>query len=309
MEDIPEAIVVGPTLSIRVGCLLGYVASAPTQIFLLINPHAESGTVIVESECTSNRDAPLLHTLDAHGNCYIRTSLMAGYNEIRQESILVVPNQPDNHGLPTFVVPVEQMPFDVLHYTFPSRYCESDKLAAFSWKRFGRLPQGLTQVQAICNWVNEHIEYRYGSGSSIISACDVIQREYGVCRDFAHVAIALCRALDLPARYVAGHIPRIAGDDGDDYNDFGRDFHAYMEVYLGNRWHVFDARHNRPLKGRIKIAHGMDAVDAAFATFYGNVESVRFEVWSEQIHQPLSHDLQQLSRRAEASADLYSVPA
>ncbi|MES2830484.1 MAG: transglutaminase family protein [Pseudomonadota bacterium] len=314
MEDILHTELVGPTLSVRVGCLLGYVATAPTQIFLLINPHDDSSGIIVESECTFNRDTPLSHAVDAYGNRYTRTSLQAGYNEIRQESILVVPDRPDNYGLPTFVVPIEQMPLDVLRYTFPSRYCESDKLAAFSWKRFGRLPQGLAQVQAICNWVNEHIEYRYGSGSSVISACDIIQREYGVCRDFAHVAIALCRALDLPARYVAGHIPSIVGDDsndGDDYhyNDFGRDFHAYMEVYLGNRWHTFDARHNRPLKGRIKIAHGMDAVDAAFATFYGNVESVRFEVWSEQLHPVFSETTEKRSWEVQMGVTKNSVPA
>jgi len=288
LEEISNVDLIGPTLSIRVGCVLGYVACAPAQIFLLITPTTQADTIVLESSCLSNQDTVFDRTIDSHGNCYIRASLLTGYNEIRQESIVVVPDYAENFGLPTFIVPVEYMPLDVLRYTFPSRYCESDKLAAFSWKRFGRLPRGLDQVHAICDWVNTNIEYRYGSGSSIISACDVIQREYGVCRDFAHVAIALCRALDLPARYVAGHIPSINANQNDQDNDFGRDFHAYMEVYLGNCWHTFDARHNRPLRGRIKIAHGLDAVDAAFATYYGNVDSVRFEVWSHAVCSTIS---------------------
>lgn len=171
----------------------------------------------------------------------------------------------------------------MLRYTLPSRYCESDKLTGFAHETFGHVPRGVARAQAICHWVAQHIEYRYGSGSPTLSACEAMQRGYGVCRDFAHVLIALCRAADMPARYVAGYIPLMPGNEVEGDSDIGTDFHAYAEVYAGGRWRTFDARYMQPLAGRIKIAHGMDAVDAAFATFYGNVDILRFEAWARQV--------------------------
>ena len=287
-----------PLLQIRVGCALGYFVSQPTPIFLLVEPTPDSARIVLATNFSSSCGAPIQHLVDWHGNHLIRSTLLPGYNELRQESVLVVPDQPENHGLPTCVIPIEELGLDILRYTFPSRYCESDKLANFAWNVFGHLRPGRERIDAVCAWIEQHIEYRAGSGSMLISACDVLQRRYGVCRDFAHVTIALCRALDLPARYVAGHVPHVgdAAEDAviDEDSDFGRDFHAYVEVYLGHHWHTFDARHNKPLRGRVKIGHGMDAVDAAFATFYGNVEQVKFEVWShcidplvEQMPQPV----------------------
>ncbi len=135
-------------------------------------------------------------------------------------------------------------------------------------------------MQAICNWVHDNIEYRYLSGRSDLSASEVIARRYGVCRDFAHAVIALCRAFNLPARYVTGHLPDIG------FNDPGTpmDFHAYCEVYLGQEWLTFDARFNLPRIGRVKVAHGADAVDGAFATIYGEANLSHFEVWAYQVN-------------------------
>jgi transglutaminase-like putative cysteine protease len=160
-----------------------------------------------------------------------------------------------------------------------SRYCESDKLGSFAAEKFGHLKSGAERVRAIREWTHRNIEYRYGSGGSTVSACDAIARGYGVCRDFAHVMTALCRALDIPARYVAGHVPFLGVAEG----DIGVDFHAYCEVFLGGRWHPFDARYNKVHPGRIKIAHGMDAVDAAFATIYGKAAMTQFHVWSYRV--------------------------
>jgi transglutaminase-like putative cysteine protease len=150
----------------------------------------------------------------------------------------------------------------------------------FAWAQFGQIPHGFPRVQAICDWVHDNIEYRFASGRSDLSASEVIGRRYGVCRDFAHAAIALCRAFNQPARYVTGHLPDIG------YTDPGTpmDFHAYCEIYLGKKWFTFDPRYNIPRIGRIKVAHGADAVDGAFTTIYGQATLSHFEVWAYQVN-------------------------
>jgi transglutaminase-like putative cysteine protease len=149
----------------------------------------------------------------------------------------------------------------------------------FAWQKFGRVPHGLERVQAICDWTHGNIEYRTGSGDATLSAWEVIQRGVGVCRDFAHVALALCRTFNIPARYVTGHVP----DIGVVAPGTPFDFHAYFEVYLAHRWQTFDARYNQPRIGRIKIASGFDAASCAFATVYGAADLQRFEVWAYQV--------------------------
>jgi transglutaminase-like putative cysteine protease len=214
---------------------------------------------------------------DAHGNAVMRTVLQPGLTLVQYDAILVVPRHPDPPELDwdsNEEKPLLSM--ETLRYSLPSRYCESDKLGALASQLFGAYPKGLATAQAICEWTHRHIEYRYGSGDATLSACDAITRGYGVCRDFAHVMVALCRVLDMPTRYVAGYMPLFEATD----SDIGIDFHAYVEVYVAGAWHVFDPRHNRSHIGRIKIAHGMDAIDVAFATIYGRVATELFQVWS-----------------------------
>ncbi len=175
-----------------------------------------------------------------------------------------------------------QLPSDLLRSTLPSRYCDSDKLLNFAWNNFGQIEHGLPRVQAICDWsstTTSNTASRPG-GREHLSASEVIERRYGVCRDFAHAAIALCRAFNLPARYVTGHLPDIG------YIDPGTpmDFHAYSEVYLGGEWLTFDPRYNVPRIGRVKVAHGADAVDGAFATIYGEAKLAHFEIWAYQVN-------------------------
>ena len=138
----------------------------------------------------------------------------------------------------------------LLRYTFPSRYCDSDMLQDFAWQQFGQYQHGAERVLAICDWLHHNIEYRTGSGSPDLTAFDVIERGYGVCRDFAHCGVALCRTFNLPTRYVSGFVPDIACYDP----GTPMDFHAYFEVYMGGRWQVFDARFNTPRTGRVRIA-------------------------------------------------------
>jgi transglutaminase-like putative cysteine protease len=289
-------------LTVRVGCALVYETAAPAPLFLVLKPRLDLRQLILEEKLVFGAGLPTQQLSDTHGNTVYRLMLMPGRNEIVHDAIFSVPRAPDNYGLPNAVVPVERLPMAVLRYTMPSRYCDSDKLMSFALAKFGHVPRGAEQAQAICAWVHENIEYRFGSGSPLISAWDVVERGYGVCRDLAHVAVALCRALSLPARYVTGHVPDIGVIDP----GVPMDFHAYSEVYLGGCWHTYDARYNAPRIGRVKIAHGLDAVDGAFSTIFGVATLASFDVWAYQIER--SHvrvgDPIDLSKRLDGTEEL-----
>lgn len=265
-------------LAVRVGCMLGYRVGTATPALLMIQPRPAPGQTIFSERLEVGPGLEAEQAADIHGNPVARVMLPAGLAEIRYDAIVLVPDRTDSprpsfHGDGHAALPPE-----VLRHTLPSRYCESDKLVAMARGLFGHLPRGLPAARAICDWTHRNLQYRYGSGDPTLSACEALARGYGVCRDFAHVMIALCRALDMPARYVAGYMPLFEAGDAD--TDIGVDFHAYVEVHAAGAWHVFDPRHNRPHRGRVGIAHGLDAVDAAFATIYGHAETAGFAVWA-----------------------------
>lgn len=192
-------------------------------------------------------------------------------------------------------VPVHLLPLEVLHFIYPSRYCQSDRLSNYAVGLFGQLPQGYLRAQAICDWVRRHVTFRSNSSSGTTSAVDTLIERVGVCRDFAHLMIALCRAINLPARFVTGT------DYGADPALGPPDFHAYVEVYLGDRWYLFDPSGTAVPMGMMRLATGRDAADVAFATIFGGVvsEPPHIQVWTDQdpAHgwaQPV-HTLQALS--------------
>ncbi|HXI84528.1 MAG TPA: transglutaminase family protein [Verrucomicrobiae bacterium] len=267
-------------LTVRVGCHLAYETSAPTPAFFVLKPRLEGKVLVYQEKLSFGIGLPSYEFQDSHGNIIYRSMLMPGRNDIRHDALVAVSSLPDNREGPVDVVPVAELPTELLRYTLPSRYCDSDKLLNFAWNLFGPIPHGLPRVQAICDWIHTHIEYRFGSGRTDLSATEVIERRYGVCRDFAHVAIALCRAFNLPARYVTGHLPDIAHVDP----GVPMDFHGYCEVYLGQEWFTFDPRYNVPRIGRVKVAHGLDAVDGAFGTIYGEARLTFFEIWAYQVN-------------------------
>lgn len=281
--------------TVRVGCKLVYEASRAATINLLFRPPSNENQVLVEEQLLFGNGMPVEEFTDLFGNVVHRTSLVRGMNEYRHDAIFQVRTEQEAAGPSMEFIPAGRLPTDVLRYTLPSRYCDSDRLGAFAQAQFGHLPRGLEQVYAICEWTHRHIAYRYGCGNPLHAASEVIESGGGVCRDFAHVTIALCRALDLPARYVAGHVPYLGVPEG----DVGVDFHAYCEVFLGGSWHTFDARFRQPRMGRIKIAQGLDAVDAAFATIYGDAVQTYFQVWSYQVE----HAHGQLDQPVALSAD------
>ncbi len=266
-------------LTVRVGCHIVYKTLQPTPILLVIRPRSDHQQMVRQEKLTFSSNLNSCDFEDAHGNLTHRTTLVPGQNVIHHDALVAVSSQPDNQGQPTYATSINELPPLVLRYILPSRYCDSDKLLNFATQQFGRFTIGIDQVYAICNWVHGNIEYRTGSGRPDISTSEVIARGYGVCRDFAHVVITLCRALNLPARYVTGHLP----DIGFMNPLTPMDFHAYLEVYLGGQWCTFDARFNVPRIGRVKIAHGLDAVDGAFGTIFGPAQLDYFEAWAYQV--------------------------
>lgn len=266
-------------INVRVGCNIVYETSLFTPVSFLLRPRRDEKCLVLQERSVYGPYLSPVEFQDSHGNLTCRTMLVPGRNVIDMDAYVAVSSLPDYWEMNHNSLPVNEIPQEFLRYTLPSRYCDSDKLSDFAWQQFGHISNGMQRVHAICDWVHQNIEYRYGSGRPDISAFDVVQRGYGVCRDFAHVAIALCRAFNIPARYVTGHLPDIAFQD----SGSPMDFHAYGEVYLGE-WFTIDARFNVPRIGRIKLGHGMDAVDGAFATIYGPAQLVHFMVWAYQVN-------------------------
>lgn len=276
--------IAAPPMTVRIGCRLVYETSQPTPIFLVVRPRTDHSEQIILSESLTFRSEQTSEQfLNEHGNITHRWTLPPGQTVVVHDALVQVSSQPDDHGFKKFSVPIQEITPATLRYALPSRYCDSDKLLLFAAQQFGYLVNGVDKVIAICNWVQKNINYVTCSGRPDLSASEVIARGYGVCRDFAHVAIALCRALNLPTRYVTGHLPDIGCFDP----GTPMDFHAYFEVYLEHQWRVFDARFNVPRIGRVKIAHGLDAVDGSFSTVYGQANLTSFNVWSYQVNRDL----------------------
>jgi transglutaminase-like putative cysteine protease len=175
----------------------------------------------------------------------------------------------------------KRLPTSVLPFLSPSRYCESDRLGRLAWKEFGQLPGGYSRVIEICNWVNRHIDYVAGSTDASSSACDVLIQRAGVCRDFAHVSIALCRALGIPARYVSGYAVGLEPPD----------FHGFFEAYLGDRWYLFDATQMAPVSGLVRIGIGLDAATTSFANIVGQatMQFIKVEATSADFDFPYNN--------------------
>jgi transglutaminase-like putative cysteine protease len=273
-------------LALRLGCELVYYTARATPALMVVRPVSTQHHRVEAETYTFHPAGNLIEEVDVHGNRVDRMVLQPGTTTIRHDAIVKVSSHPEAEMISQRPVPVEQLPMSLLRYTMPSRYCDSDRLMGFASQYFDSCEPGGATVRAICNWVHKNIEYRYGTGSSFTAASDILAQGYGVCRDFAHVVVALCRTFNLPARYLNCHLSDIGGDA----TGSEMDFHAAVEVYLDGEWYAVDARFNEPRIGRVKIASGMDAAEAALSTFYGGADLVKFTVWNYQID-PASHTL------------------
>ncbi len=269
-------------IKIRVGCDLTYEFAAPTPMVLMLNVHpSRSADLLAPDLIRGTPIRPLSIYTDMFGNTCCRVVAPAG--EIRIVTDTVVADS----GLPDPVAPdarqhaVADLPHDALVFLMASRYCETDRLSEFAWSQFGKTPEGWERVQAIVDFVHNHIEFDYLRARVTKSAADVAQERAGVCRDFAHLAVTLCRCMNIPARYATGYL----GDIGVPIDPAPMDYSAWFEVYLGGRWYTFDARHNEPRIGRIVIARGRDAADVAISTTFGWNRLKNFTVWTDELTQ------------------------
>lgn len=296
-------------ITVRVGCSLAYEVTGTASLLLNVKPRLNRNHAVIFEALSLGNFLPAEAFKDTHGNPVWRVTLAPGTNVFRHDAIVAVSSRPDNFDLPKDVIPQVpgQLPPDVLRYTLPSRYCDSDKLGNFAWEKFGQVEHGLPRVNAISQWVHDNLEYRYMSGRADLSAWDVLQRGYGVCRDFAHLTIALNRTFNLPARYITGHLPDIGYPDPDNHMDF----HAYAEVYVGGHWYTTDARFHVPRIGRIKVSCGLDAVDGAFSTIYGGASLTYFQVWAYQVARGTVGvgDPLDFSKRLDNQFNVFTEPA
>ncbi len=233
-------------------------------IFSIHAAQTRHQTVVSESLAISQNLAPNLYTDPVTHSRYLRLKAFGGPLRVRYEATVDL----DHHTAPSeqlAEVPVAALPGSVLPYVYPSRYCQSDRLHRLAVKEFGHLWQGYSRVQAIRDWVMNRVTFRSNSSTGNTSAVDTLVEEVGVCRDFAHLMIALCRAVNIPARFATGI------DYGADPALGPTDFHAYVEVYLGERWYIFDPSGVAIPMGFVRIGTGRDAADSAFATIFGGV--------------------------------------
>lgn len=265
-------------MRVHVGCKMVYESAFTTPMLMVVRPMQQYYHRVLEEKLSLTPQVPFREYMDSFGNFIWRMVTPSGSLEIEYHAIADVPPLPDLVLPDLPKTPVENLPDDVIIYTLPSRHCPSDLFIADAWELFGSVQGGWAQVQAVCDWLHTNIAYTKGSNSST-TGWDAYQARCGVCRDFAHLGVSFCRALNFPARYVCGYLP----DINVPIDPSPMDFHAWFEVYMEGAWHTFDARHNRPRTGRVMLARGRDAVDVALSTAFGNVQMPLMKVWAEQV--------------------------
>ena len=265
-------------LRVRVGCDFLYESDFPTPMMLIVRPRQAYQHRLLDELQLIEPHIPVHEYIDSFGNPVWRLVAPEGQLHVRYDALVEVPPAPDPvlPGLPKTAV--QELPDEVLMYTLPSRYCQSDLFIADAWNMFGHITTGWEQVQAVCDWIHTNITYEKGS-TSTTSSYDAYQERRGVCRDFAHLGVSFSRALNFPARYVCGYLP----DIGVRPDPTPMDFHAWFEVFIDGAWHTFDARHNRQRTGRTLIGMGRDAVDVAFATMFGGTKLAGMQIWADEV--------------------------
>jgi len=255
---------------IYVGCELEYTIASPTSFLFQINA-AQTNRQWTTIENLSVSPGITFATLDIglHGNKAQRCFVQPGVFCLHYEATVHLSPEVDFANVLS-ERHYNELPSYVLHYLNPSRYCESDLLGNFAYKQFSQSPQGLVRVRSICDWVFNHLTYVSGATDSQTTARDVFVQRQGVCRDYAHLSIALCRTLGIPARYVGGYAVNLQPAD----------FHGFFEAYLGEDWYLFDATRMAIEGGLVRIATGHDASDVPFATYFGSALLKTKKVWA-----------------------------
>jgi transglutaminase-like putative cysteine protease len=268
---------------IRIGYDLVFEVPRPTAMLLMLYLHPEKVSALREPERIGVEPATAVEDFgDWYGNRGARIVAPAGRVRIHAESVVADSGclEPRIEGLRLH--PAPELPAECWPYLLASRYCEVDRLSATAWDLFGQTPESWERVQAVLDWVHDNVRFGYEFSRPTKTALDVYTERQGVCRDFQHLAVALLRSLNIPARYATGYL----GDIGVPASPDPMDFSAWLEVYLGGAWQTVDARHNRPRIGRLLMARGRDAADVALTTSFGPANLTSFTVTTEEIASP-----------------------
>jgi transglutaminase-like putative cysteine protease len=266
-------------MQIRLGYELVYQFPQPTPVILVLNVHeSRAGDLVAPDRIAVTPSLTVTSYRDTFGNSCSRILAPKGRTSITADAVVrdsglvdrIVPGAPQ--------LPVENLPEEALVFLLASRYCETDRLLETAWRVFAGSPMGWGRVQAICDFVHGHVAFGYEHASPNKSAWEVFTERKGVCRDYAHLAIALCRCMNIPARYCTGYL----GDIGVPVAG-AMDFSAWFEAYLGGQWYTFDPRNNIPRIGRVLIARGRDAADVAITTTFGPNTLESFRVWTDEV--------------------------
>lgn len=267
-------------MKIRVGYELIYDFPQPTPMIVALGIHySRASDILVPDHLTTNPAVPISPYRDGFGNWCSRFSAPAGRFRLSAEGMV------HDSGLPDLIVPsapqqgIEELPAETIVFLLGSRYCETDRLSEIAWGLFGNGPFGWGRVQAICDFVHNHIRFGYEHARATRTAWEAYNERTGVCRDYAHLAIAFCRCMNIPARYCTGYL----GDIGMAPPYGPMDFAGWFEAYLGGRWYTFDARNNMPRIGRVLIARGRDAADVPITHTFGPNTLVSFKVWTDEV--------------------------
>jgi transglutaminase-like putative cysteine protease len=267
-------------MRIRAGFNLTYECWQPTPMLLVLEIHPSRRVdLLTEQVIGFDRPIEARGYVDGFGNACTRIEAPAGLTTVSTLFEVYDNGQPDVVAPDSVQHDIKELPDEVLRYLLGSRYCDTDRLGDFAWSNFGSVAPGWSRVQAICDFVHNHITFDYQAADSLRTAYGAFTDRTGVCRDFAHLAISLCRCMNIPARYCTGYL----GDIGVPAVPYPMDFSAWFQVYLSGHWFTFDARHNRPRIGRILMATGCDATDVALSTSFGPSRLARFEVITDEV--------------------------
>ena len=267
-------------MKLRVGYELQYAFPQPTPAILMLNIHfTRVAGLAAPDHIIVSPPVPISGYRDGFGNWCCRIVAPQGKVSISTNAVITDTGEPDAviPGAPQ--IPVEDLPEEALVFLLASRFCDSDQLLDLAWKLFGSAKPGWGRVQAICDFVHKHIEFGYAHASVTRTASEAYAEKRGVCRDYAHLAVAFCRALNIPARYCTGYL----GDVGTPPPYPPGDFAAWFETYIGGHWYTFDPRNNVPRIGRVLIARGRDAADVAMTTTFGPNKLEGFKVWTDEV--------------------------
>jgi transglutaminase-like putative cysteine protease len=267
-------------MHIRAGYDIAFQVPEATPMVLMLTVHpSRAKALLTPDRMTTSPSIPVRNYLDGFGNICTRIVAPPGLINLKSDFVIFDSGMRDETCPQARQHRIEDLPDDVLVFLLGSRYCDTQSLSDFAWQTFGHTTLGWPRVQAICDFVHNHIQFGYGFARDDRTASEAYRERVGVCRDFTHLAITLCRCVNIPARYCTGYL----GDIGVAPDPAPMDFSAWFEVFLEGRWFSFDARHNHPRIGRVVIACGRDAADVAISTSFGRNQLVRFKVVTEEV--------------------------